>query len=224
MVTVAPHQPELASCGSWQIALQMQPLAPLAPSTPSRFPLPRALDLRPRIEALATALHLQKVLRAAIHPQSWWTTLGAALGVGSVLVVTQRTLGSQSTPCIVASMGASAVILYAMPETPAARMWPLFGGHLLSATAGVLTTRYLTDPTLGVAIAVGASLFLMGIFRCVHPPGGATALTVVMGGAELRGLGFGFLVAPLLLNLLVLASTTWLLRSVSSTERRVPLS
>jgi len=116
-------------------------------------------------------------------------------------------------------MGASAVILYGMPETSAARAWPLFGGHLLSATAGVLATRFLSDATLAAGLAVGGALFLMSLFRCVHPPGGATALTVVMGGAELRNLGFSFLVAPLLLNLLVLAVTTHLLRSARRVSR-----
>jgi CBS domain-containing membrane protein len=114
---------------------------------------------------------------------------------------------------MVASMGASAVILYAMPETPAARTWPLFGGHLLSAIVGILTLRYFADPLVGVALAVGGSLLLMRGLRCVHPPGGATALTVVQGGAEFRELGFRFLVSPLLLNLLVLGTTALLLRS-----------
>jgi CBS domain-containing membrane protein len=202
----------------------MHPAAPLAPPSPSRFPSLQTWNLRSWPPNLGAALNPPRSLRTAFHPRSWLTTCSAALGVALVLLVTRLTMGTTGTPCIVASMGASAVILYAMPETPAARLWPLFGGHLLSALVGVLATRYLADPISAVALAVGGSLFLMGLFRCIHPPGGATALTVVMGGAELRELGFAFLVSPLLLNLVVLGATAWLLRSLSSPQRFDTLS
>jgi CBS domain-containing membrane protein len=141
-------------------------------------------------------------------------TLAAALGIALVLLATEAAVGSSGVPAIVASMGASAVILYALPDTPSARLWPLFGGHLLSATVGILAARVIPHPSLALAVAIFGALLLMNGLRCVHPPGGATALTAVLGGAEMRELGFGFLVAPLLPNLIILSTTTWLLRRV----------
>lgn len=140
------------------------------------------------------------------------TTLAAALGIALVLLATEATVGTPGVPAIVASMGASAVILYALPDTPSARLWPLFGGHLLSATVGIGAARLIPHPSLALAVALFGALLLMNVLRCVHPPGGATALTAVLGGAEMRELGFGFLVAPLLPNLLILSATAWLLR------------
>ena len=139
-------------------------------------------------------------------------TLAAALGIALVLLATEAAVGASGVPAIVASMGASAVILYALPDTPSARLWPLFGGHLLSATVGIMAARTISHPSLALAVAIFGALLLMNVLRCVHPPGGATALTAVLGGAEMRELGFGFLVAPLLPNLIILSSTTWLLR------------
>lgn len=138
--------------------------------------------------------------------------LTAAAAMGAIVAsfeVTRMTLGASGIPCLVASMGASAVILYALPETPAARAWSLFGGHLLSGLVGVLIVRFAGDVKGAPALAVGGALLVMGLFRCIHPPGGATALTVVLGGPELKELGFLFLVNPLLVNLVVLGSITW---------------
>jgi len=44
----------------------------------------------------------------------------------------------------------------------------------------------------------------MHYLRCIHPPGGATALTAVVGGAGIHELGYGFVVMPVLLNVLVI--------------------
>ncbi len=44
----------------------------------------------------------------------------------------------------------------------------------------------------------------MPYLRCLHPPGGATALTAVIGGPSVHALGFGHLLHPVLLNVIVL--------------------
>ena len=36
--------------------------------------------------------------------------------------------------------------------------------------------------------------------KCIHPPGGATALTAVLGGDAIHQLGFGFVIHPVLVN------------------------
>jgi len=174
--------------------------SPFASSPLPRRPSPDQLAL----DLLARVAH--KTTRTTLM------TLGAALGIVLVLLVTQLTVGASRAPTIVASMGASAVILYALPDTPSARLWPLFGGHILSATLAVLVVRTIPHPSLALAAAIFGALFLMSALRCVHPPAGATALTIVLGGAEMRELGFGFLVSPLIPNLIILSSTTWLLR------------
>lgn len=56
------------------------------------------------------------------------TTLGiAAAAVGALLMPTLQTAAF-----LVAPMGASAVLIFAVPASPLARPWPAIGGHLAS--------------------------------------------------------------------------------------------
>ncbi|MCX7110447.1 MAG: HPP family protein [Proteobacteria bacterium] len=105
---------------------------------------------------------------------------------------------------LLASMGASAVILFAMPHSPVAKPWPLIGGHFISATIGVLCAGWITQTWIATALAVSLSIFAMHLARCLHPPGGATAIIPVLGGESVKALGFEFLLTPLALNVSVL--------------------
>ena len=45
----------------------------------------------------------------------------------------------------------------------------------------------------------------MYFLRCLHPPGGAVALTAILGGAGVHSEGYHFVLTPVLLNSLMLA-------------------
>jgi len=40
--------------------------------------------------------------------------------------------------------------------------------------------------------------------RCMHPPGGATAITAVIGGEAINKLGYMFVITPIFFNSLIL--------------------
>ena len=107
-------------------------------------------------------------------------------------------------PAVIASMGAAAVIVFQFPESPAARPWSILGGHLLSATIGVVVSQLVADRTVAAGIAVGLSLGAMQVCRCMHPPGGGTAMVAVLGGAAIQDAGFRFVILPTLVNALIL--------------------
>jgi CBS-domain-containing membrane protein len=44
----------------------------------------------------------------------------------------------------------------------------------------------------------------MYLARCLHPPGGATALAAVIGSEQLHQLGFNYILQPILLNVVVI--------------------
>lgn len=90
---------------------------------------------------------------------------------------------------LLGSMAASAVLLYAVPHSPLAQPWNLVGGHLLSAICGWLSMAYIGDPLLAAGIAVGGAIFLMYVLNCLHPPGAATALTLVLGASQFQQMG-----------------------------------
>lgn len=137
------------------------------------------------------------------HLEKWLSSLGGLFGVLGVMLVSPALLAAPaaSLSLIVASMGATAVLLFAMPHGHMSQPWPVLGGHLVSAAIGVACARWLPDMQLAAALAVALAIGLMHYLRCLHPPGGATALTAVIGGDSIHALGFQFLATPVLANL-----------------------
>ena len=124
--------------------------------------------------------------------------LGALLGIaftgGSMFLL----LGpAANIPLLVAPMGASGVLLFAVPASPLAQPWSIIGGNLVSATIGVACANAIADPTLAAALAVALSICGMFALRCVHPPSGAVALTAVLGGPAIHALGYRFVLEPI---------------------------
>jgi CBS domain-containing membrane protein len=117
--------------------------------------------------------------------------------------ITQQFTSSAAYPIIVASMGASAVILFIMPTSPLAQPWPLVGGQLISAVIGVACAQIFTHSAFASACAVGGSVLVMLLLRCLHPPGAATALTPIMAG-EMSSIGYDFILLPVGLNVAIM--------------------
>lgn len=135
-----------------------------------------------------------EVLRAAI---------GAGLGLMVTNLVSQAFLGTFN-PWFIAPMGASAVLLFAVPSSPLAQPWSILGGNLLSALIGVACARWIPFPPAAAATAATLSIAGMFALRCLHPPGGAVALTAVLGGPAVAVEGYRFAWSPVALNSLLL--------------------
>ena len=148
---------------------------------------------------------VQNILLA--HREKIISGLGGFIGILCVLGVSAQVIGTHGLPLIVASMGASAVLLFAVPHGPLSQPWPLVGSHTISAFIGVLAARYISHPWLAGGVAVGLAIVAMYYLDCIHPPGGATALTAVLGGADIQHMGFMFVLTPVLLNTLIILST-----------------
>ncbi len=140
----------------------------------------------------------------ASHGEKWLSALSGYGGILALLLVSQAVLDHQGAVLVVASMGASAVLLFAVPHGALSQPWAVFGGHLISAFIGVSCFSLMEDKMLAAAAAVGISIGAMYYLHCLHPPGGATALVAVLGGESVTGLGYGFLVTPVLENVLLL--------------------
>ena len=129
---------------------------------------------------------------------------GAFLGIYAILLVSRAAVGPADVPLIVASMGASAVLLFAAPHVPFSQPWNVLAGHGFSAVVGVLAARTIPEPFVASAVAVGGAISLMYFLRCLHPPGGASALMATIGGAKIQALGFGYVFFPVMANALVI--------------------
>ncbi|MBD9482741.1 HPP family protein [Pseudomonas sp. PDM14] len=141
---------------------------------------------------------------ATSHLEKYLATLGALIGIGLIYAVTHWLLPSEAALWVVASMGASAVLLFVVPHGALSQPWAVIGGHGLSAAVGVACQMLLPDSPFTPALAVALAILVMQYARCIHPPGGATALSAVIGGQAVHDLGFAFVLSPVLLNAAVM--------------------
>ena len=142
--------------------------------------------------------------------------LGALLGLLATGMLAHFLYGPLTDmPLIVAPFGASAVLLFAVPASPLAQPWPVLGGNILSALVGVTVARFGLDPLLAASIAIGTAISAMALLRCLHPPGGAVALTAVLGGPAILSSGYLFALAPVGLGTLLLVVMAWLFHRFS---------
>ena len=138
---------------------------------------------------------------------------GGGLSIFSLIVFSYWALPVPDATAIVTSMAASAVLLFAVPHGPLSQPWPVLGGQGIAAAIGVACVHYISDPVVAAACAVGLTIGAMHQFKCIHPPGGATALAAVMGGEAIRDLGLTFVLFPVLTNALVMVLLAVLINS-----------
>jgi CBS-domain-containing membrane protein len=140
------------------------------------------------------------------HTERVLSAIGGFLGIYGILQISTAFVGPFAAALIVASMGASAVLLFAVPHGPLSQPWPVIGGHLVSAVIGVSCAKLVPDTLLAAALAVALAIGVMHYLRCIHPPGGASALAAVVGGESVHALGYQFVITPVLLNVLVIVA------------------
>ncbi len=124
---------------------------------------------------------------------------------------------------LVGSFGASAVLIYGAVESPLAQPRNLMGGHVLSALVGVAVAKLIPEAVwISAPLAVATSIAAMHVTRTLHPPGGATALIAVIGGEQVRALGFLYALAPVGLGALIMLAVALVVNNLSP-KRRYPL-
>ena len=112
-------------------------------------------------------------------------------------------------------MGASAVLLFAVPTSPMAQPWPIIGGNALSALTGFAVGQALGHGAIACGIGVGLAIGVMSVTRSLHPPGGAAALTGVIGSGLVDSAGWWFPLAPVALDAVLLVATGWVFHRLS---------
>jgi len=148
---------------------------------------------------------------------------GGFLGILLILIIDHWALGAEGAALLIASMGASAVLLFAAPHGVMSQPWPLVGGHVISAIIGVGCAKFIPDLHLAAAMGVGLAIGGMQFLRCLHPPGGATALVAVVGGDAVHTLGYQFVLTPVFLNVFTIL-IVGVLFNIAFSWRRYPAS
>lgn len=143
------------------------------------------------------------------HLEKWISGIGGLMGILAVYWITRWAfphgyMENAGTLIMMTSMGASAVLLFAVPHGALSQPWAVFGGHIISAFIGVTCQKLFPDQTWTPALAVGVAVGAMHYLRCIHPPGGATSLAAVIGGSEVHSLGYHYMVMPILINVVAI--------------------
>lgn len=142
--------------------------------------------------------------------------LGAFLGVLLSGLVAGLAVGfDESWPWLMASLGASAVLVFVFPASPLAQPWPVLGGNLISAVIGLAVSQYTAQPLLAAPLALGLAIATMSLARCLHPPGGACALLGAIASPATAAHGWYGLLWPLALNVFVLIAGGWLYNNLT---------
>ena len=136
------------------------------------------------------------------HRERLISALGACMGMMLVYGITRAVLGPSHALIVAAPIGATVVLLFAIPHSAMSQPWPVIGGYAISTSIGVACATLVPNELVAAGLAVGISVALMHYLRCLHPPGGAIALMAVIGGDQIRGLGFNLVLTPVLLNVL----------------------
>ncbi|MBU3020692.1 HPP family protein [Aestuariibacter sp. A3R04] len=133
-------------------------------------------------------------------------TLGGMLAIFFCFYTTAYFTGTTGSMAILPSMGASTVLLFAVPHGQLSTPWAFMAGNLLSAFIGVSCAMFIDPIALAAPIAVALSILVMHITRSLHPPGGATALAAVIGGPNIYELGYWYVLTPTFINCCILLS------------------
>jgi len=148
-------------------------------------------------------------------------SIGAFLGIILTCSITYLIEGEASSiPFLIAPIGASAVLLFAVPSSPLAQPWSIMGGNMLAAFIGITSAMLITNTFVAAAVAVSLSIFIMFHLRCLHPPAGAVALVTVLGGSAIQTQGYSFVFFPVGLNSLLLLITAVIYNNL--TNRQYP--
>jgi CBS domain-containing membrane protein len=131
--------------------------------------------------------------------------LGALVGIAVTAWLSHQLGTPAPLTWIVAPMGASAVLVFCLPASPLAQPWAVVAGNTVSALVGMACVHLIPSTDLAAAAAVALAIGAMLALRCLHPPGGASALLMVMSGVtDPQGALF-----PVFVNSLLLATMGW---------------
>ncbi|MCQ8227705.1 HPP family protein [Pantoea trifolii] len=150
-------------------------------------------------------------------------SIGAGLGLMMTSLISHWLLGEVNL-WFVAPMGASAVLLFGLPNSPLAQPWSIVGGNLVAGVIGVTTALFVPHPALACGIAACLTIALMFQLRCLHPPSGAVALTAILGGNGVQQLGYHFILTPVLLNSVCLALLALVFNNLAGRRYPHPLA
>ena len=148
---------------------------------------------------------------------SW---LGGIVGICTVVFLNDHFVAGTGRLLVIASFGASAVLIFGAIKSPFAQPRNLVGGHVFSALVGVTVFKILHPvPWLAAGVAVGTAIAVMHATKTVHPPAGATSLIPVISGPKIQAMGYFYVLMPVAAGALILLIVALLFNNIPKTRK-----
>ncbi|KGO86620.1 HPP family protein [Flavobacterium rivuli WB 3.3-2 = DSM 21788] len=152
--------------------------------------------------------------------EHFWAFVGSFIGLGTIAYLQYEVFPQQDYVLLIGSFGASCVLVYGVIQSPLAQPRNLIGGHVISAIIGVTIQKLIPDVLwLSAPLAVSLSIIFMQITKTLHPPGGATALIAVTGSAQIRALGYMYVLSPVLSGATILLIAALIFNNITKNRQ-----
>ncbi|NAW86666.1 HPP family protein [Photobacterium halotolerans] len=122
--------------------------------------------------------------------------LGAAVAIGLLSLAENLTSAGL---WLMAPFGATAVLVFGVPDSPLAQPKNVIAGHLLTALIGVFFVSFVGVTPFTLALASGLAVSAMLLTKTTHPPAGANPLLIMLTGQS-----WSFLITPVLIGAVVM--------------------
>ncbi|MFK0088716.1 HPP family protein [Pseudomonas sp. NPDC090755] len=157
---------------------------------------------------MSTRNGFSRLLPASLNipPKEWLRAgVGALLGLFLAGLACSYAFGPTVALHLLGPLAATAVLLFAVHSGALAQPWPVIGSYACATAVGLVMHHLFGSALWVAASALGVALVLMCLLRCLHPPGGGVAVSVVLADSTLAALG-DKVFEPIMLNVLVLVA------------------
>jgi hypothetical protein len=146
--------------------------------------------------------------------------LGSFLSIGIAAALHYHVLAPIEKSMIVASFGATAVLVHVAYDSPLAQPRNVILGSVISAVIGMGIAKLLSStPWLASALAVSLAIVVQILLRVVHPPAGAAALIPCLLPSIRDSLGWWYILTPILPGCCILVACAALVNNLSPYRR-----
>jgi CBS-domain-containing membrane protein len=121
--------------------------------------------------------------------------VGATVGV----IILQLISTTTEIKLVVASFGATFVLIFALPESPVVKPRSIIGGYLISTSIALMVFEFIGNDPFSLGLAFGLAFGLMQLTKTLHPPAGSIPLLIMYTPPDWK-----FLIMPVLAGVIVI--------------------
>lgn len=112
---------------------------------------------------------------------------------------------------LMASFGATCVLIFAIPDAPLAQPRNVIGGHIIATFIGLVFLKLGLNNHFFMGLAVGLAIVLMMATQTLHPPAGSNPIVVLLS----LDANWSFLLFPVLFGVVILVAFAMVLNNIA---------